>query len=576
MLLSIPKQTGTVIRTINETVQSPGGFHVHTSTHLKSRVIRLAVLIVLAATVTTAIRAFAQVTGAAINGTVNDDTGAVVSNAKISIKAEATGITRTAMTDSAGFYNVPNLAAGTYTVVVSAAGFQTLVQSGIVLTVGNQQVINVKMQVGTVSQQILVQGEQAPTVQLSTSSIGTAVNAATIRELPLNGRDWTQLATLQPGVASMGSVQSAASSNGRGNRGYGTQMTISGGRPTQNNYRIDGITVLDQENSAPGGVLGVSLGVDAIQEFSIITTNSSAEYGRTSGGVINAISRSGTNTFHGSVYEFIRNSALDAENFFDGPTIPPFKRNQFGASAGGPIRKNRAFIFGDYEGLRQSLGITMKDNVPSSDLRNGIYHNANGTTTNFTIDPKVAPFLNLWAPANGAIHSPGNTAVYSVAVQQVIGENFWDSKFDYTFSDRDSMSSSFQRDTSLGTVPDALNTLQAGFNTSRYLGTIDEVHIFNPQFINSARVGYNRAQSENNYGNSAINPLASDKSLGAIPGIDAPEITVPGLTTYNGGLTAITTSIYHWNSFQEYDDAFLTKGAHSLKFGIAVERMQEN
>lgn len=543
------------------------------SSQLSTLVFPICVVLSLALVV---LPAKSQVVGASISGTVTDTSGALIAHAHIKVTSVQTGVVRDAIADGSGFYNLPNLSAGTYNIEASAPGFQTLTQAGVLLTVGSQQVINMKMQIGRVSQHVEVQSQVAPTIDLSTSSVGNDVNSVTIRELPLNGRDWTQLATLEPSVSSMSSLQQAPASNGRGNRGYGTQMTISGGRPTQNSYRIDGISVNDQENSAPGSVLGVALGVDAIQEFSILTTNYSSEYGRTSGGVINAISRSGTNRLHGSAYEFIRNSAVDARNFFDGVKIPPFRRNQFGASAGGPLRRDRAFLFGDYEGLRQSLGLTQVDTVPSNDLRNGIYHNSNGTTTNITIDLKVAPFLGLWHAPNGSILSPGNTAKYSVSTQQILSEDFWASKFDLTISAKDSLAMSFQRDTSKSTQPDALNTLLAGFDTARYLGVIEETHTFNSQFINAARVGYNRAQSDNNYGDAAVNSLAKDPSLGAIPGFDAPQIKVPGLTTFNGGLSTITASHYHWNDFQFYDDAFLTLGVHAIKIGMAFEPMQED
>ncbi len=202
--------------------------------------------------------------------------------------------------------------------------------------------------------------------------VSAEVNATTVRELPLNGRSWTDLATLQPGVNSIETQPSFASGSDRGNRGFGSQASISGARPQQNNYRLDGISINDYSNGAPGSVLGGNLGVDAIQEFSVLTSNYSAEYGKTSGGVINAITRAGTNQFHGSAYEFLRNSALDARNFFDGPTIPPFRQNQFGVSAGGPIVKDHTFIFGDYEGVRESKGLTTVNIVPSTNARNGI------------------------------------------------------------------------------------------------------------------------------------------------------------------------------------------------------------
>ena len=182
-------------------------------------------------------------------------------------------------------------------------------RSGITLTVGAQQVLNITMKVGQVSEKVEVTGE-APAVQLATSDISGVVSQTAVVELPLNGRDWTQLATLQPGVISVGSIQANTGTKDRAHRGYGVQMAISGSRPQQNNYRIDGISVNDYSNGGPGSVEGSTLGVDAVQEFSVLTSNYSAEYGRTSGGVVNAITKSGTNQFHGDAYEFLRNSAL--------------------------------------------------------------------------------------------------------------------------------------------------------------------------------------------------------------------------------------------------------------------------
>src|SRR6202011_303050 len=225
----------------------------------------------------------------------------------------ATGFTRDVTADVAGFYTAPNLLPGAYEITATASGFATAVRSGITLTGGAQQVLNLTMQVGQVTQRVQVTGE-APAVQLATSSISAVVNSTTVRELPLNGRSWTDLATLQPGVAAIQTQQSFAAGASRGNRGFGLQETISGSRPEQNNYRLDGISLNDYANGAPGSVLGGNLGVDAIEEFSVLTSNYSAEYGKTSGGVVNAITRSGTNGFHGSVYEFLRNSALDAKN----------------------------------------------------------------------------------------------------------------------------------------------------------------------------------------------------------------------------------------------------------------------
>src|ERR1700730_15793930 len=256
-------------------------------------------------------QAYAQVAGATLTGTVKDSSGAVIPNAQVAITDTATGVTRTVSPGSAGLYTAPNLLPGTYEIRVTATGFSTRLQKGVTLTVGLEQVLDFTMQVGQITQTVEVTTE-APTVELTSSELGATVSSTTVRELPLNGRSWTDLANLQPGVV-------AATSHAKldVNRGFGAQLSISGARPTQNNYRLDGISINDYANGGPGSVLGQNLGVEAIQEFSVLTSNYSAEYGKTSGGVVNAISRSGTNQFHGSVYEFLRNSALDAPGYFD-------------------------------------------------------------------------------------------------------------------------------------------------------------------------------------------------------------------------------------------------------------------
>ena len=517
----------------------------------------------------------AQTTNATVTGRVTDPSGAVIPGASLTLINTATGIKYPGRTNGAGIYTVTDLLPGTYRMQAEAHGFKTVIKPGIVLHVQQVAEINFQLAVGSVSELVTVRGG-APLVQLATSSVGAVVNSTTVRELPLNGRDWTQLATLQPGVVAMGSVQATVAGFGRGNRGYGTQLSITGGRPQQNNYRLDGISENDYVNSGPSSVIGIALGVDAIQEFSVLTTNYSAEYGMTSGGVINAITRSGTNQFHGDAYEFLRNSSLDARNFFDRGTIPPFRRNQFGASAGGPIRKDNTFFFGDYEGLRQSLGITNTDIVPSLDARNGTIHNKDGSTTLVTVNPLVQPFLSLWPLPNGAISPPGNTGIFSVAIQQVTSENFGSVRIDHKFSDTDSLSGSYQYDAALTTQPDALNSILSGFSTNRQFVALNETHIFSPELVNTLRAGFYRDAANNNYGISAINPVAGDKSLGVLPGLDPPLIKVPGITGFGGGVNAITTSYYYFNTFQGYDDAFLSKGNHTVKFGAAIERVQDN
>jgi hypothetical protein len=531
--------------------------------------------IVLAMLLLLAVHTFAQMSGAGISGTVTDSSGGVLPDAAVVVKNAATGISRDLVTNSNGFYSAPNLLPGNYSMIVSGKGFATQTISGITLAVGTDEVMNVTMRIGQVSQNVNVNLDISD-VQLITSSISDGVTPKSIVELPLNGRDWAQLATLQPGVVSVGSLQNASTAGSRGFRGYGAQLTISGTRPQWNDYRLDGISINDFSNSGPGSVTGGTLGVDAIQEFSVSSSNYSAEFGRATGGVISAISRSGSNDFHGDAYEFFRNSALDARNYFDGPKVPTFRRNQFGGRLGGPIYKDHTFFFADYEGLRQFLGVTQVVTVPSLDARNGVIHNANGTTTNVTVDPLVKPFLAVYPLPVGALLAPGNTGLVPLVNSDVTSGNFLTFRVDQKVSQNDSLFGSYQFDRSGLTIPDTLHTLLERSATTRNFITIQESHTFSPSFLNSVRFGFNRFGANLLQQLQGINPVATDVTLGAVPGQNAPAITVPGLTGYGGGLGSITTANFHFNSFQVYDDAFWTKGIHNFKFGFSAERMQDN
>jgi len=189
--------------------------------------------------------------------------------------------------------------------------------------------------------------ESAPAVELTSATISSQVNSTTVRELPLNGRDWTQLATLEPGVTTVRTQASTSSATAnRSNRGFGNQLTDSGHSPYENSYRVNGININDYTNGSPGSVIGANLGTDAMQEFSVLTTDYTAEYGRTSGAVINSITKSGENTIHGDIFGFFRNASLDAKNYFDSKTdpIPPFHRYQYGGAIGGPIVKDKTLL----------------------------------------------------------------------------------------------------------------------------------------------------------------------------------------------------------------------------------------
>ena len=515
----------------------------------------------------------AQVSGGAISGTVTDPAAAIIAGAEVSIENTATHEIRRITTGSTGFYSAPNLPPGSYEIRVASPGFSSLVRKDLEVQVGAELVINAQLQVGAATEQVEVT-ETAPEVDTASSTLGAVNTGQTVRDLPLNGRDWTTLAALQPGVSIVRTENSTGLTASRGNRGLGTMMAIGGARPQQNNYRLDGVSVNDYAGGGPASVLGVSLGVDAIQEFSVVTGNASADYGKTSGGVVNAVTRSGTNDLHGSAYEFLRNSALDARNFFDGSTLPAFKRNQFGGSVGGPVIRDKDFFFADYEGVRQGLGVTTVDTVPSPAARAGDLVGAGTTVTHVTVNPKVAPFLALFPLPNGVVK--GDTGIYTFAAQDITNEDFFTSRGDHHFSDRDILHGTFLFDNGQTAGPDIFNDVLLGTESARKTANLEESHVFSPSAINFARVGFNRIVAEQVKSLSAINPAASDLSLGFMPGRPVGGINVAGLTLFPGGLGAAGDYKFSYTSYQAYDDFSVTKGGHSLKIGGSFERIQSN
>lgn len=517
-----------------------------------------------------------QTTNATVTGRVTDFSKGIIADAKVTLLNEGTNIPYVGNTNETGSYYVTELPVGKYRMEVEKLGFKSVIKPDVVLHVQDVLEINFEMAVGSLSESVTVHAG-APTVQLATSSIVDVVGSKTVVELPLNGRDWTTLAVLQPGVHSIPTQAGINAGSARANRGFGNQMSISGTRPQSNNYRLDGLSVVDYAGGGPGSVLGIALGVDAVAEFSVVTSNSSAEYGRTSGGVINAITRSGTNEIHGDAYWFLRDEDFDARNFFDGK-IPPFHRNQFGASAGGPIQKDKTFFFADYEGFRQALGATSVDNVPSADARNGIIHNADGTTTTLTVDPLVKPYLAFWPLPNAGLIGAGNTGHFNVPIIETTRENFVTSRIDRKFSEKDSIFGSWFYDNAIDEKPDTLNTLLSGNTSVRIMAALEETHVFSPSLVNSLRGGYSRVNANTVIGLQVINLLAADPSLGTFPGRPSPGLTVSGLTSFNGGVGGgrVSPAAFFWNSFQVYDDALKTIGVHSIKFGFAFERMQTN
>ena len=513
--------------------------------------------------------AHAQVSTGAILGSVTDSANATVPDATVTVRSTETNIAHTTVTNGNGYYNVPNLQTGHYEVDVQAKGFSEQVSESVTLTVGAEQEVDFTLKVGSVTQKIVITGNAAA-VDLVSSTVQPVVNQQTIVQLPLNGRDWTQLATLEPGVVPARTQSTVAVSNQRANRGLGSQLVIGGARPQQNNYRVDGISINDYSNGGPGGVIGSSLGVDAIEEFSVVTSNATADYGKVAGGVINAVTRAGTNAFHGEGYEFLRNSALDARNEFDSPgLIAPFRRNQYGAALGGPLIKDRTFFFGDYEGLSQYQAANVASNVPSAAARRGQL--ASGT---ITVDPAVTPFLQFYPLPNGTIS--GDTGTFLFNDPQTTHENYFTIRGDHKISDKDTLTATYFWDSGTLVSPDPFNVRVTGNIAKRQLATIGESHAFSTVFLNSAHFGYSRVVSIAPTTLNAVNPAAGDTSLGFVPGLPVGLINIGGVSNFQGGLFATGEFSFHLNSYQIYDDIYVTHGKHSIKTGFAFERLQNN
>jgi hypothetical protein len=526
----------------------------------------------------------AQEAGGTIVGTVTDPSGAAVSSASVSIKNIATGVERNVPTNVDGLFVAPNLVPGSYEIQVTATGFSSTFVREAVLTVGERREINVTLKIGQASEKVTVEGAQISDIQLASSAVGNVVDSQTVVDLPLNGRDWTSLAQLEPSVAQVRTQKALAINNDRANRGLGVDVTIGGNRPQQNNYRLDGVSINDQTSGAPGSIQGAVLGVDAVQEFSVVTSNAPADYGKTSGGVINAASRSGTNAIHGTAYEFLRNSKLDARNFFDSLKnssgnliVPPFKRNQFGASAGGPIIKDHTFFFADYEGLRQGLGVTSPISTPSDHARNGQL--ANGTT--IMVDPKVKPYLALYPHAN--CPTGVDSCTFNFVANTITDEDFVTTRIDHKLSRSDSLFGTYLFDKGSTASPDTFDLKNIGTQSRRHTVAIEESHVFSSVLLNTARFGYNRTVSIAPTTLGAINPAAADTSLGFVTDSAGKAILPVGLinvgglgTNFPGGIGALGEFDFHYNSFQGYDDVNWTLHKHLLKFGAFAERIQSN
>jgi len=455
---------------------------------------------------------WSQVVGGSITGTVKDDSGGAIPEAVVTVKNRETGTERKAVTDEAGRYAIFSIAIGRYDVVAEKTGFATGRHTGIELAVGQSVGIDLTLPVGEVQQAITI--EEAPTpVTLSTQQISGLVSERQVKDLPLNGRSYDQLVTLNPGIVNYTSERSGGV--GTSNSSVGNMFAVSGRRPQENLFLLNGVeyTGASVINNTPGGASGQLLGVDAVREFNVVTDTYGAEYGKRPGGQVSIVTASGTNALHGTVYEFLRNSDLDARNFFDQGAIPQFGRNSFGGNLGGPIKKDKAFLFANYEGFRQHLGLSDVTLVPDNGARAQAV-------------PAVQPLLALWPAPNGPELGGGIAVAYSHPLQ-TIREDFGTTRFDYNLSINDSLFAAYTIDDSVANTPSA-NPLSLILETEReQVVSLQEQHTFSPTVLNTARIGFSRA----GYFFNGIVPV---NITGWVPGAPIGAIVIGGGTASNG------------------------------------------
>ncbi|MGC2001350.1 MAG: TonB-dependent receptor, partial [Candidatus Acidiferrales bacterium] len=391
---------------------SPISKYVPTSRFLPFRAVRRSVRVLALCLLCVLLRvpsAAAQSSGA-ISGTVTDASGQAVADASVTAKNVDTGVERTTATDGQGHYAFVAIPLGAYEVSASKQGFAQAVRTGINVVVNENGNVDLVLKIGSVNQQITVTGD-APVVSVTTQDISGLVGQQQVKDLPLNGRSYDLLLPLNPGIANFTSQK--AGGTGVSNSTSANNFAVEGNRPQQNLFLLNGVeyTGAAENNMTPGGGSGELLGVDAVREFNVLRDSYGAEYGKKPGGQVIIVTQSGTNQLHGSVYEFVRNNALDAANFFDAGSPPPFERNQFGAALGGPIHADKTFFFVNYEGLRQSLNQTSVAFVPSLASRASAV-------------PSVQPLLALWPTPLASAPDFSGISPFSSSPLQTIREDF--------------------------------------------------------------------------------------------------------------------------------------------------------
>ena len=511
---------------------------------------------------------------ASISGTVRDATGSPISEADVVVKNLETGAVRKLVADGGGRYAAAALAVGRYEVRAEKAGFAPQTKTGINLVLGQQATVDITLDLGVVSQAITVE-ESVSQVNLSTSETSGLVGEKQVKELPLNGRSYDGLMTLNPRIVNYSSERSGGI--GTSNSAVGNMFAVSGRRPQENLFLLNGIeyTGASEINVTPGGASGQLLGVEAVREFSVVSDTYGAQFGKRPGAQVSIVTASGSNALHGSVYEFLRNSALDARNFFDFGGIPQFQRNEFGASLGGPIRKDKTFVFGNYEGFRQHLGLSDVTLVPDNNARAGLLPNASGGLTNVGLAPGAQRLLALWPVANGPNLGGGIAEAFSHPLQ-TIREDFATVRGDHIFSEKDSLFSVYTVDDSADHTPTA-NPLSSVFEALReQVASLQQTHVFSATALNTARAGYSRA-SYYFTGETGVDVA------GWVRGAPIGAVVIGGGTALNGasqitqaGTNAGSNLSAARNLFTYEDHVSLTRGIHHIDSGVWIQRIENN
>jgi len=526
--------------------------------------------------------AWSQTQLATVFGTITDPSGAVVPEAQVTIVNQSTGLTRDALTDMSGQYRLTGLPTGNYRVRIEKNGFQRQVREGIALTSASQVLISVSLTVGDQREEVVVITPVAA-IDNTSSTVGGLIAEQSLTDLPLNGRDVLKTAILAPGVVSTPSSAPSLLSNGKAG-----QLSINGMRPSWTNVLIDGMDANDPVfGYSPGGASGLFLGLNEFSEVRILTQTFSAEYGRNGGGVIEAVTKTGSNQFHGALFEFHRDAALNARNYFDigSRPIPPFVRNQFGAGIGGPLVQDRSFFFANYEGFRQVQASTAIATVPNALARQGLLPSASkpGGCNNAArsacvavkTDPRVHQFLDLLPSSNGADNGDGTGDVIS-ANKGATNEHHGMVRIDHNFSSTHSLFGRYIIDDSSSLVP--------------YFGTPPGTYVPGFPAIHQARNQYFTVQDRRNLGHEILNELrfGINRTTAASSIVDThPGLSISLLPARPFGTVDIAGMSLLGNSpeiplgdfstvYQVQDQLSRTIGRHTLKFGAQFQRIQSN